>query len=267
MLIDTHFHLDFEQFDPDRAEVVERALAAGVEQMITIGTTLETCARAVALAEAYAPVWATVGIHPNEANEWGPEAEAALREWARHPKVVAIGEIGLDTYWKLVPAEVQQRAFDEQLALAAEVGLPVVIHDRDAHADVMETIRRWVSTLTSDAPRGVLHFFSGDLETAREALALGFYLGVDGPVTFKNAKELHALVRALPLDRLIVETDAPFLAPHPHRGKRNEPAYVRLVAERVADLQDVPFDDVAAQTTSNARRLFRLESVTHDQRN
>jgi TatD DNase family protein len=261
MLIDTHFHLDFEQFDPDRAEVVERALETGVTEMITIGTTLETSARAVKLAEIFPSVWATVGIHPNEATQWGQDAKTALREWARHPKVVAIGEIGLDYYWKRVPNEVQQRAFDEQLTLAAELGLPVIVHDRDAHDDVLQTIRRWVTTLTGEARRGVLHFFSGDLAMAQEALALGFYLGVDGPVTFKNAQELHTLVGALPLERLLIETDAPFLAPHPHRGQRNEPAYVRRVAERVAELHDVPFDEVAAQTTANARRLFRLERV------
>ncbi len=259
MLVDTHLHLDFEQYDADRAEVVERALAAGVSEMITIGTTLETSANAVALAERFPSVWAAVGIHPNDATEWGGEAEAALRAWASHPKVVAIGEIGLDYYWERVPHPIQQRAFDEQLALAAEVGLPVIIHDRDAHEAVMATLRRWAGTLPAAQRRGVLHFFSGDRAMAEEALALGFFLGTDGPVTFKNARDLHALVADLPLDRLLLETDAPFLAPHPHRGQRNEPAYVRLVAEQVARLHGTSLEQVAQQTTHNAHRLFRLE--------
>lgn len=258
MLIDTHLHLDFPQYDEDRDEVVARAVAEGVGQMITIGTTLETCRRAVALAEQYAAVWAAVGIHPNDATEWGAKAEAALRGWASHPKVVAIGEIGLDDYWKKVPMDVQQRAFDEQLALAADLRLPVIIHDRDAHESVLETLRRWVPTLDADAPRGVLHFFSGDVAMAHEALALGFYLGTDGPVTYKSARAMQEVVAAIPLDRLLVETDAPFLAPHPHRGERNEPAFVRHVAAQVAHLHGVTPEEVAVQTTQNARHLFRL---------
>ncbi|MGH2542703.1 MAG: TatD family hydrolase, partial [Ardenticatenaceae bacterium] len=176
-LIDTHLHLDFEQFDEDRTEVVERAVAAGVTRMITIGTSLETNRRAVQLTEQFEPVWAAVGIHPNDTDEWGAGAEAALREWAMHPKVVAIGEIGLDHYWERVPHEVQQHALEAQLALAAELELPVIIHDRDAHEDIMKTLRRWARTLAPGAPRGVLHFFSGDMAMAEEALALGFYLG------------------------------------------------------------------------------------------
>lgn len=259
MLIDTHFHLDFKKFDKDRSEVVARALEAGVTQMITIGISLETCQRAVELAEAYESVWAAVGIHPNDSQEWGTEAEKALRTWAKHPKVVAIGEIGLDYYWKQVPREVQQRAFDEQLALAADVGLPVIIHDREAHEDIMITLRRWISTLTNKTSPGVLHFFSGDLAMAQEAIELGFYLGTDGPVTFKNARALQKVVAKIPLERLLIETDAPFLAPHPHRGRRNEPAYVRYVAEQVANLHGTTLEYVAAQTTANARRLFGLE--------
>jgi TatD DNase family protein len=259
MLIDTHLHLDFQKFDKDRPQVVARALEAGVKQMITIGISLETCQRAVELAESYESVWAAVGIHPNDSQEWGTEAEKALRDWAKHPKVVAIGEIGLDYYWKEVPREVQQRAFDEQLALAADVGLPVIIHDREADEDIMISLRRWVSRLTNKTSPGVLHFFSGDLAMAQEAIELGFYLGTDGPVTFKNARALQKVVAAIPLERLLIETDAPFLAPHPHRGRRNEPAYIRYVAEQVANLHGTTFENVAAQTTANARSLFGLE--------
>ena len=258
MLIDTHLHLDFQHYNDDRHQVVAQAVEAGVKQMITIGTSLETSRRAVELAETFEPVWAAVGIHPNDATEWNAEAPAMLRELAQHPKVVAIGEIGLDYYWKRVPNEVQQQVFEEQLALAADLGLPVIIHDREAHEHIMATLRRWVSTLTKDAPRGVLHFFSGDLAMAQEAIDLGFYLGTDGPVTFKKARALQQVVAALPLERLLVETDAPFLAPHPHRGRRNEPAYVRYVAAKVAELHGITVDEVAKQTTANARQLFGL---------
>ncbi len=257
--VDTHFHLDFEQFEGEQAEVVARAVEAGVMQMISIGTSLATSQQAVALAERFEPVWAAVGIHPNDATEWGPEAEQALRGWAAHPKVVAIGEIGLDFYWERVPHAVQQRAFEAQLALAAELGLPVIIHDRDAHEEIMATLRQWVGTLTDTMPRGVLHFFSGDLPMAQEALALGFYLGTDGPLTFKNARELQAVVARLPLNRLLLETDAPFLAPHPYRGRRNEPAYIPLIAQQLATLHGTTLEEVAQHTTTNARHLFGLE--------
>lgn len=261
MLIDTHLHLDFGRYDNERAAVVARAVEAGVTQMITIGTSLESSQRAIALAERFDAVWAAVGVHPNDAHEWGEQTAEQLRIWAAHPKVVAIGEIGLDYYWKRVPHPVQQLAFEMQLALAAEVGLPVIIHDREAHEDVMTTLRHWVSTLSPEAPRGVLHFFSGDLEMATEAISWGFYLGVDGPLTFKNARTMQKVVAALPLERLVVETDAPFLTPHPHRGQRNEPAYVRHVAEKVAELQGVSFEKVAHQTTTNAQSLFNLKAT------
>ncbi len=258
MLIDTHLHLDFHQYDDDRVQVIERALEAGVSQMITIGTSLATSQRAIELSDQFESVWATVGIHPNSASEWNDEAEVILRELAQHTKVVAIGEIGLDYYWDRVAPAVQQQAFDEQLALAADLGLPVVIHDREAHEDVMNSLRCWVKTLQADAPRGVLHFFSGDIEMAEEAIQLGFYLGTDGPVTFKKAYDLQHVVAALPLDRLLIETDAPFLAPHPRRGKRNEPAYVSYVAQKVAELKHLTLEEVAKKTTANARSLFGL---------
>lgn len=263
MLVDTHLHLDFHQFDDDRSAVVERAVEAGVTRMITIGTDLESSRAAVALAERYTEVYAAVGVHPNDSADWDPdETPAALRALADHPKVVAIGEIGLDYYWERVSHEQQARVFQAQLDLAATLGLPVIIHDRDAHADIMATLRAWVSERGSGVARGVLHFFSGDREMAEEALALGFYLGVDGPITFKKAGEMQSLVKSLPLERLLVETDAPFLAPHPYRGKRNEPAYVVEVARKIAELQERPLSEVAAQTTRNAQALFGLEVET-----
>lgn len=260
-LIDTHLHLDFDAFDADRDQVVERAVATGVIRMITIGINRETSRRAVALAEQYEAVYAAVGIHPNDAGEWDESAKAELRHLAAHPKVVAIGEIGLDYYWDRVPRDRQQAVFRAQLDLAAELGLPVIIHDREAHADVLRVVQAWAAEAAPGERQGVFHCFSGDEEMARRALDLGFFIGVDGPVTFKNARRLQALVAALPLDRLLLETDAPFLTPHPYRGKRNEPAYVRLVAEKVAELHGGSLAEVAQTTTQNAQRLFAKLAV------
>jgi TatD DNase family protein len=261
LLIDTHAHLDFHQFDPDRKAVLRRALDAGVGTIVTIGTDVATSRAAVDLATRYSGVFATVGMHPHDAKALDGDALAALRELGRGPKVVAIGEIGLDFYRDRSPRDVQRRAFRAQLAWAAVLGKPVVVHDRDAHDEVMSILIDWAAGLrhTPLAGRvGVLHTFSGDVPMARRALEAGFYISVSGPVTYKNARELPEVVRAVPLDRLLVETDCPFLAPEPHRGKRNEPAYVRFVAERVADLKGVPIDEVARATTENARRLFQL---------
>lgn len=255
-LIDTHLHLDFEQYDTDREAVLERAHAAGVDYLITIGIDAATCGNAIALAERYPQVYAAVGLHPNSADEWNDDFERTLREWAAHPKVVAIGEIGLDYYWKRVPHDIQQRVFEAQLALASETDLPVIIHDRDAHANTLATLAAWVKAGSAPTPPGVLHCFSGDMSMAQDALELGFYLGVDGPVTYKKAQDLQAMITDLPLDRLLIETDAPFLTPHPYRGKRNEPAYVRYVAEQIARLHNTTLDQVAAQTTRNVRTLF-----------
>jgi len=251
-LTDTHAHLDFPQFDGDREEVIERALAAGVRRIINVGADLASSRRAVALAEAHPPIYAAVGVHPHDAKTLTDEALAELLGLARHPKVVAIGEIGLDFYRDLSPREAQRQAFERQLALARELGLPVIVHDRNAHAEVMDVLRR-------RGLRGVLHCFSGDPEMARQAIEMGFYISVAGPATFKNAKRLPEIVRQLPLERLLIETDCPYLAPHPHRGRRNEPAYVRLVAEAVADIKGLPLEEVARVTTANARALFGLE--------
>ncbi len=257
ILIDTHLHLDFNQFDSDRDALLERAAEAGVGVLLTIGIDLKTCRNAVALAEKHHHVFASVGIHPTSSTEWGERADKVLRDYAQHPKVVAIGEIGLDYYWKKVPHDVQQKAFEAQLAIAAENELPVIIHDRDAHADTQRTLLRWVRSNDITGAPGVLHCFAGDMAMARAVLDEGFYLGVDGPITYKKNQEYQQMVAQLPLDRLLVETDAPFLTPHPYRGKRNEPAYVRYVAEEIARLHNTTLDRVAAQTTANAKTLFR----------
>lgn len=283
MLIDTHCHLDLPQFDEDRevgatgppvgtgplspSPLLDRAAAAGVTILVTIGIDLDHSRSAIALAERHPQVYATVGIHPNETADFGPETLASLRSLAAHPKVVAIGEIGLDYYWQRVPAEIQKQALRSQLDLAAELGLPVVIHDRDAHEDVRAELRAWVHDRLPGSPlarrpfAGVLHSFSGDLAMAEEANGWGFVLGLAGPVTFKNARDLHALARQLRPDRLLLETDAPYLTPHPYRGRRNEPAYVRLVAEKLAELWDMPFHQVATLTTNTACAFYGLERL------
>lgn len=254
-LIDSHCHLDFPQFDGDREAVVQRAREAGVQTIINPGADLESSRRAVALAERYPEVYAAVGVHPHDAKTVTDEVLAELRALARHPKVVAIGEIGLDFYRDLSPRDIQRWAFRQQLALAAELGLPVIVHSREAHDDVMAILTEKRGAQTAN-PWGVLHAFSGDRTMAERARELGFYLGIAGPVTFRNAHRLQGLVRELPLEALLLETDAPYLTPHPYRGKRNEPARVALVAEAVAELRGVTATAVAQQTAANAQRLF-----------
>lgn len=260
MLIDTHCHLDFERFDADRDEVVQRALDAGVTRIIVPGLDLQNCRDVLRLADAYTAVYAAVGVHPNSTVDWQDNWIGVLRDLAQHDKVVAIGEIGLDYYWDKSPPPVQQRAFGMQLELAAELELPVIIHNRDASADVLQMLAESPQAHTENP--GVLHSFSADWETAVHALDLGFYLGFTGPVTFKKADDLRAAAVQTPLDRLLVETDAPFLTPQPHRGKRNEPAYVAYVAERIAAERGVETAVLAAASSANAARLFaRMESV------
>jgi TatD DNase family protein len=261
MLIDTHVHLDLRQFDDDRDAVLARAWQAGVATIVTIGIDLETSRAAVALAEDDERIFATVGFHPHDARTADAAALAELRELARHPQVVAVGEMGLDFYRDRSPRDVQRHVFRQQLRIAAELGKPVVIHDRQAHAETLEILRQWVieSQPQPGEHRGVFHCFSGDLAMAQAAIELGFFIGVDGPITYRNARELPGIVKALPMDRLLVETDAPFLTPHPHRGQRNEPAYVRLVAEKIAHLKNLSLEEVAQTTTANAQALFQLD--------
>lgn len=254
MLVDTHCHLDYAQFDADRGAVLERAAAAGVGRILVPGTDLESSRRAVALAEAHPMVRAAVGIHPTSAGDFTPADLAELRALAQHPKVDAVGEIGLDLYWKTVPIEKQTEAFGAQLVLAAELGRPVIVHDRDAHAEVMLQLED-----AGPLPGVVLHAFSGDGGMAAEAVARGYYLGVDGPLTYKSGAALRALVAQLPADHLVVETDAPYLTPQARRGQRNEPAYVRWVAEALAQARGMSYDAIVAGTTANAARLFRWE--------
>lgn len=259
MLIDSHCHLNFKIFDEDRLEVVARAKAAGVSGFINPGTDLADSRQVVALAEQIPALYAAVGFHPNAAAACDEAALDQLHELAGSPRVVAIGEIGLDYYWDEAPRPTQQQVFEKQLALARALAKPVIIHQRDSAADTMAVLRRWAAA--GDHPGLVLHSFSGDRAMAEEAIELGFYIGISGPVTFKNARDLPEIVATLPADRLLVETDAPFLTPHPFRGKRNEPAHVKLVAERIAQLQQRSFEAMSRQLTENTVRLFKLPDV------
>ncbi|GAB4503833.1 MAG: TatD family hydrolase [Anaerolineales bacterium] len=268
-LIDTHCHLDFEKFDPDRAAVLDRAARAGVERILIPGLTLTSSRAAVKLAESHPMLFAAVGIHPTDVSTFHVDTLAGLRKLAASPKVVAIGEIGLDYYWDAAPHDLQQRVLREQLDLAAELGLPVVIHLREkgdapegpCAADLMKMLEAWVAGLRSRndplARRpGVLHSFSGSLKTAQQAIRLGFYIGVTGPVTYPNAQSKREVVKSLPLERLLIETDAPFLAPASQRGKRNEPAFVHEIADKIAQLHSRSLEEVAAITSMNATQLF-----------
>jgi TatD DNase family protein len=254
VLTDTHCHLDLEQFDRDRDDVLERARQAGVGRILVPATDLASSRRAIALAERYPEVRAAVGVYPNDAADFSAETLAELRDLAQHPKVDAIGEIGIDLHWRTVPVDIQQQAFHAQLELAAEMGRPVIIHDREAHTEVMAALR------AAAPPAGiVLHSFSGDAEMAQEAAAAGWYLGVDGPLTYKKNDALRAIFAAAPMDRILIETDAPYLTPQARRGSRNEPAFVAFVAERLAEVRRVGLELIASATTANAARLFRWE--------
>ena len=299
MLTDTHCHLDLESFDSDREAVLERALQAGVERILIPGINLTSSHSAVELAHTHPKLYAAIGVHPTEAETWDEDSKNELKKLALTPypfsesggmrgkgklpsgasgftdnsgtsKIVAVGEIGLDYYWNAVSPDLQKKVLREQLGLAAELGLPVILHMREAKdaptgacaADLLTLLREWTAVLKADqlplADRpGVLHSFSGSLETAREAIELGFCIGVTGPVTFENARRRQEIIAALPLERLLIETDAPFLAPHPQRGKRNEPAYVGLIADKIGLLHSIPAEAVATATSENALRLFK----------
>lgn len=253
-LVDTHCHLDFEQFDLDRDAVINRAAEVGVKRIIIPAIDLRSCRQVLALADQYESIFAAVGVHPNSSAGWQAEWIAQIREMAQHPKVVAIGEIGLDYYRNRSPESVQQTALRAQLHLAAELNLPVIIHNRQSDADVLGILAD--HTIARGDRPGVLHSFLSNWDTAKEALDLGFFLGFTGPVTYKKSVELREVVSRVPYDRLLVETDAPFLAPQLHRGRRNEPAYVKIVADQIATIWGNPYTQVAAQTTKNAVRLF-----------
>lgn len=254
MLVDSHCHLDDEQFANDLDAVIARATNAGVVTIISAGTDVESSRTAVQIAERYESVYAVVGIHPHRAKTFSAGALRSIRDLTQHGKVIGIGEIGLDFHYRDgAPREMQEKSLIAQLDLAAELNKPIVIHDRDAHDAILAIIKR-----RNGKPRGILHCFSGDLAMARQAIELGYLISFAGTVTFQNASRLQEIARALPLEKIVIETDAPYLSPHPHRGKRNEPANVVQVAERIAEIKNIPVGVVEQMTMRNSEIMFGL---------
>ena len=254
MLIDSHCHLDMKDFDKDREAVIRRAQKDGIVHMMSIGIDVKSSQSAIDLARRYEFISATVGCHPHDADECGPEDLKMLSRMAAEPEVVAWGEIGLDFYRNYSEKENQRKIFQAQLELAQRAELPVIIHDRDAHEEVYATLEK----MGKGERKGIIHCFSGDRDLADAFIALGYYISIPGTVTYKKAIQIKEVVAAIPLDRMLVETDAPFLAPVPRRGKRNEPSLVTHTAREIAKLRDIPFETVAEQTTRNARTIFGL---------
>ena len=254
-LIDSHAHLDGEKFADDRAAVVERALASGVVKIITMGDSLESSARSVALTEEFESVYAAVGIHPEEVQPMTAATDDQLAAWTAQEKVVAVGEIGLDYYWEKDEEKraLQRAIFVRQLDLARQLRLPVCIHDREAHGDMMKILKTEGRGLC-----GVLHCYSGSWEMAAELLKGDWYFGIDGPLTYKNAAKLPEIVQRLPAERILVETDSPYLSPMPFRGKRNEPAHVLYVAKKAAELRGESLEAFARATRENTRDLYGI---------
>ena len=251
MLIDSHTHIQLDRFDADRGAVLERAQETGVHAILVIGFDLETSRGAIALAETHDQIYATVGMHPHDAKDLNDETVQIFRELAAHPKVLALGEMGLDYYRDLSPRPIQKTAFERQLDLAEELNLPIIIHNREAYHDILPILGS-----RGGAVRGVMHCFSGDVEIMRQSLELGFHIGIGGPVTYRKSDALQEVARAVPADRLLVETDCPWLAPQFRRGKRNEPAYLRAIAEKIAELRGVSLEEVGEITTRNFEGLF-----------
>lgn len=260
MWLDSHCHVTAGRFDDDRDAVLERAFAGGVETLVSIGSGygIEGNVEAIRLAESDERIFATVGVHPHEASELDDALRDELRVWLAHERIVAIGECGLDYHYMNSPRETQRPVFAEQVALARELDLPVSIHVRGDEPDAYdELLEIWIAEGRRDV-QGVLHCYTGTLDFARRAMDEGFYVSFSGILTFKRSEALREVARGIPLDRLMVETDAPFLAPEGHRGRRNEPAWVGVVGETLARLHDLPPEAMAERTTANARRLFRL---------
>lgn len=252
MLIDTHAHINVEQFDEDREQVIERALDAGVTRIVNIGYNRETIPSSLKLAEEYDFIYSTVGWYPQDAINMEEGDLEWLESLCSHPKVVAIGEIGLDYYWDTSPKELQQQIFREQIRLARRMNLPIVIHNREAHGDVVRILKEENAAEVG----GIMHCFSGSWEIAKQCLDMNFYISFGGPITFKNAVRPKEVLAKVPLDRLLIETDCPYLTPHPYRGKRNEPAYVRYVAEAAAEIKGIEMEEIARITTENVFQVF-----------
>jgi TatD DNase family protein len=254
MLFDTHAHLNAEEYKDDLDEVISRAQEAGVTNMVVVGFDRPTIERAMELVDGYDFLYASVGWHPVDAIDMTEEDLIWIEELASHPKVVALGEMGLDYHWDKSPKDIQKEVFRKQIRLAKKLKLPIIIHNREATADILEILKEE----NAEEVGGIMHCFSGSPEVARECVNMNFYISLGGPVTFKNAKKPKDVAAEVPLDKLLIETDCPYLTPHPFRGKRNEPGYVKLVAEQIAEIKGLSYEEVAAATTKNAKKFFGI---------
>ncbi|HEK9103433.1 TatD family hydrolase [Bacillus pfraonensis] len=255
MLFDTHSHLNAEQFEEDLQEVIVRMKEVGVSYTVVVGFDEGTIKKAMELAETYDFIYAAVGWHPVDAIDMREEHLVWLEELAAHPKVVALGEMGLDYHWDKSPKEVQKEVFRKQIQLAKKVNLPIIIHNRDATQDIVDILEEENAAEVG----GIMHCFSGSVEVAKQCIDMNFLISLGGPVTFKNAKKPKEVAMEIPMEKLLIETDCPYLTPHPFRGKRNEPSYVKLVAEEIANLKGISYEEVAKVTTENAKSLFGVE--------
>lgn len=254
MLFDTHAHLDDDRFDEDRKQVIQQCKAEGVELILNAASNLHTSLKSIELAKEYDFIYAAVGVHPHDAKSMDSKTIDILRDLAANPKVKAIGEIGLDYHYDFSPREVQKQMFMMQIDLAKQLKLPIIVHDRESHGDIMDIFNK----MNVKDMGGVLHSFSGSVEMARECVKLGFYLSISGPLTFKNNVKTVEVVREIPLDMLLIETDSPYLTPTPYRGQRNYPGYVRYVAEKIAEIKGLSFEEVAKKTLENGKKLFDI---------
>ncbi|WP_436374392.1 TatD family hydrolase [Cytobacillus sp. BC1816] len=254
MFFDTHAHLNAEQYNEDLQEVIDRALNEGISNIVVVGFDRPTIEKAMELTEKYDFIYTSVGWHPVDAIDMTEDDLQWIEELSSHPKVVALGEMGLDYYWDKSPKDIQQEVFRKQIRLAKKVKLPIVIHNRDATADIVEILKEEGAGEVG----GIMHCFSGSAEIAKECVDMNFFISLGGPVTFKNAKKPKEVADVIPLEKLLIETDCPYLTPHPFRGKRNEPSYVKLVAEQIAEIKGLSVEEVAQATTENAKKLFGI---------
>ncbi len=254
MFIDTHSHIDFESFDGDFDSMLEEIKEAGVEKVVIPAVEPSGFEKIIKITEKYDNLYGAAGIHPSEAKQFNDESFALIKEMAKHPKIIAIGEIGLDYYWDKSFKEIQIEAFKKQTELAIELNMPILIHDREAHGDVFELLNSYE---LSNTPV-IMHCFSGSPEFAAECVEKGYYIAIGGVVTFKNALKIKEVAKIVPLEKLVLETDAPYLTPHPHRGEQNSPKYIPLIAEEIAKIKNITTLEVAEHTTSNAKKIFNF---------
>ena len=256
MYFETHAHYDHPQFSEDQAMLLPSLHQQGVEYIVNIGTNLSSSKKSITLAEVYSFVYATVGFHPHDAKKMKKEDMATLEKLTNHNKVVALGEIGLDFFYDNSPRDIQTQSFEDQLALAKKLEIPVVIHCRDAHSEVYHILKEAALSHRNGKGAGVMHCFSGNLPMAKKYIDMGYIIGIGGVVTYKNAKDLHEVVSHIPLEHIIIETDAPYLAPVPNRGKRNDSSNLQYIAKTIGELKNISKEDVALETMNNAKKFY-----------